>query len=61
MLLVLLRKFNFLREQFFYFFLIYRENNALSLIKKVKQRISREIYLLTLKRGLPYGTRGPRT
>ena len=42
-------------------FFFFWENNALSLIKKVKQRISREIYLLTSKRGLPYGTRGPRT
>ena len=45
----------------FFFVFVFRENNTLSLIKKVKQRISREIYLLTSKRGLPYGTRGPRT
>ena len=53
MLLVLSRKFNFLREKCLFLFLFifyFWENNALSLIKKVKQMICREIYLLTLKR-----------
>ena len=43
------------------FFFFFWENNALSLIKKEKQMICRNLFIDFKKRGLPYGTRGPRT